>query len=128
MPNERYVKKCYLMMFNGDIYIHGHKNWVSMLRHVLQSNGFGNVWESQGVGNETHFINTFINRLKDQYLQDWTGAINSNSKLCTYFNKFKQFFSYEKYFDVPNIRKIRYIYMQVSVVVHMTLRLKEGVI
>ena len=108
MPNERYVKKCYLMMLNDDI--HGHKNWVSMLRHVLQSNGFGNVWESQCVGNETYFINTFINRLKDQYLQDWTGAINSNSKLSTYYNKFKQFFLYEKYLDVLNIRKFRYIY------------------
>ena len=76
----------------------------------MQSNGFGNVWESQGVGNKIYFINTFINRLKDQYLQDWTGAVNSSSKLNTYYNKFKLSFSYEKYLDVLNIRKFRYIY------------------
>ena len=44
------------------------------------------------------------------YLQDWTGAINSSPKLNTYYNKFKQNFIYEKYLDVLNIRKFRYIY------------------
>ena len=53
-------------MLNDDIHVQRHKDWVSMLRHVLQSNGFGNVWENQGIGNETYFINTFISRLKDQ--------------------------------------------------------------
>ena len=46
MPNERYVKKCYLMVLNDDIHVHRHKNWVAMLRHVLQSKGLGNVWEN----------------------------------------------------------------------------------
>ena len=108
MPNIRYVKKCYLMMISDDI--HGHRNWVTSLRCVLQRNGFGNIWESQCVGNERYFLTTFVNRLKDQYLQDWTGAINSSPKLNTYYNKFKQNFIYEKYLDVLNIRKFRYIY------------------
>lgn len=63
-----------------------------------------------GAVNERHFLHTFINRLKDQYLQDWTGAVNSSPKLNTYYNKFKQSFSYEKYLDVLNVRKFRYIY------------------
>ena len=61
MPYERYVKKCYVMMMSDDV--NGKVNWVTKLKYVLQSNGFGNVWESQGVGNELLFINTFILRL-----------------------------------------------------------------
>jgi hypothetical protein len=44
MPNDRLVKKCYLMMFN-DV-IQGHDNWVTSLGKNLQSHGFGYVWES----------------------------------------------------------------------------------
>ena len=107
MPSERYVKKCYLMMVNDDR--NGKTNWVSQLKYILQSNGFGNVWESQGVGNQLYFINVFIQRLKDQYLQDWNVIVTSSSKLNTYV-KFKQCFVYERYLDVLNIRKFRFIY------------------
>ena len=75
----------------------------------MQSNGFGNVWESQGVGNELLFINTFILRLKDQYMQDWNGIVASSSKLSTYM-QFKQCFVYEQYLDILHIRKFRHIY------------------
>jgi hypothetical protein len=54
MPNNRLVKKCYLMMFNDDI--QGHDNWVTSLRKNLQSHGFGYVWESQSVTSEKYFI------------------------------------------------------------------------
>ena len=57
----------------------------------MQSNGFGNVWESQGVGNKIYFINTFINRLKDHYLQDWTGAIKFENILIIHQNINLQF-------------------------------------
>jgi hypothetical protein len=107
MTSERYVKKCYLMMVNDDI--NGKTNWVTKLKHILQRNGFGNVWENQGVGNELYFIKIFIQRLKDQHLQDWNQTVTSSSKLSTYV-KFKHCFVYERYLDVLNIRKFRYIY------------------
>ena len=81
MQSERYVEKCYLMMVNDDR--NGKTNWVSQLKYILQSNGFGIVWESQCVGNKLYFINVFIQRLKVQYLQDWNVIVTSSSKLNT---------------------------------------------
>ena len=45
MPDSRYVKKkkCYLMLKALDEY--GHINWVTKVRQVLFSNGFGYIRE-----------------------------------------------------------------------------------
>ena len=94
------------MMLNDEI--NGKVNWVTKLKHILQRNGFGNIWESQGVENESLFINAFVLRLNDQYMQDWNGTETTSSKLNTYI-QFKQCFVYERYLDILNIRKFRYI-------------------
>ena len=87
----------------------GKTNWATKLKHVLQRNGFGDVWDNQGVGNQLYFIKIFIQRLKDQHLQDWNQIVTSSSKLSTYI-QFKHCFVYERYLNVLNIRKFRYIY------------------
>ena len=79
----------------------GHVNWVTDVRTVLYSNGYGYVWESQNVPNRNHFINNFVNRLKDQYIQ-----INNNPKLV-FYKDFKQHFGMELYVSKINISKFR---------------------
>ena len=44
-------------------------NWASCLKHILYSNGFGYVRERQSVVNERKFINSLVQRLKDQHIQ-----------------------------------------------------------
>lgn len=66
MQEHRYVKKCYLML---KCYAEaGVSNWASGIRNLLYMNGFGHIWENQGVANENHFIVMFIQRMKDPYL------------------------------------------------------------
>ena len=84
MPNDKYVRLCYDMLKHYDRL--GYKKWVTDLRHNLYNNGFGYVWEAQGVASSTLFVYEYIQRLKDQYVQNWRTKCSDNSKLkgnCT---------------------------------------------
>ena len=54
MPNQRYPKQCYNMLKMHDK--SGRRNWVTKVRTLLCSHGFGFVWEMQNVGNVSFFI------------------------------------------------------------------------
>ena len=82
MPNDRYVRKCYDMLYHFDAL--GYKNWASEIRNILSINGFLYVWENQGVENEGAFLRSFEQRLKDQFLQVWKSKIDESSKLSFY--------------------------------------------
>ena len=61
MPNHRLVEKCYTSMmkyFNesGNINLCTHKN------QLLQSSGYGYIWEMQDNPNESTFILAFVQR------------------------------------------------------------------
>ena len=73
MPNFRYAKKCYTMLKYYDT--NNKNNWVSHVKNILNSNGFGYVWDRQSVANKNLFINQFQQRLKDQYMQDWHNIV-----------------------------------------------------
>ena len=94
MPEYRYVKKCYNMMKLYDGL--GRQNWVTFLRKHLYENGFGYVWEAQGISNEKLFLTLYLQRLKDQYLQIWYSNCTDSSKLSTY-SLIKQNLAFEPY-------------------------------
>ena len=48
----------------------GTQNWVSLLKDMLDQNGFGHVWIGQGVPNEKSFIHIFEKRIKDIFMQN----------------------------------------------------------
>ena len=66
MPSDRFVKKCYLMMINEDRL--GCTNWASALKELLFMNGFGYIWNNQGVRNVSAFIKVFDQRLLNGYI------------------------------------------------------------
>ena len=67
MPNHRLVKKCYTMMkYFNDL---GNMNWCTHTTQLLQSSGYGYIWEMQDIPNESTFMLAFVQRLKDQYVQ-----------------------------------------------------------
>ena len=47
LHDHRYVRKCYNMMRHYDQM--GYSNWVSHIRKLLYTNGFGYLWEQQEV-------------------------------------------------------------------------------
>ena len=51
---------------------------------MLYTNGFGYVWENQYVEHESEFLASFTQRLKDQFLQEWSDNIQNSSRLVLY--------------------------------------------
>ena len=63
-------------------------NWASLLRDLLRTNGFGNVWIQQHVHNNNAFVITFNQRIKDVFLQNCHGNITnvSDHRLYKFIN------------------------------------------
>ena len=74
----------------------GGNNWVSDIKNMLCTYGFGDVWLNQGVGNADLFVYTFKQRLIDMSVQTWHDDVSNNSKLHLYRN-FKTSLDFELY-------------------------------
>jgi len=80
MPNNRFVKKCYLMMKLYDN--NGHTNcmgYITVLKHLYE-NGFWYVWELQNVQKPKMFMYKYFQWIKDQYIQRWHIDSANNSE------------------------------------------------
>jgi len=64
----------------------GGNNWVSDIKDMLYSLGFGDVWLQQGVGNVEIFKMVFKQRIADTCMQNWEEEVTNNSKLNNYKN------------------------------------------
>jgi hypothetical protein len=62
----------------------GKHTWVSQVKNTLVTNGFGDVWIAQGVGNLDMFINIFKQRICDISKQTWFSNIVNNTMYCSY--------------------------------------------
>ena len=54
-------------------------NWVSGVKHILFSNGFGYIWIQQSVINEKQFLSEFKLRIKDIFIQRCNDEISNLS-------------------------------------------------
>ena len=72
------------------------KGWVTDLKRLLFSNGFGHVWISDGVGDENKLLHEFSLRLADTAKQNWKSDTDANAKLSTY-REIKSLLEPEKY-------------------------------
>ena len=102
----------------------GFNNWATEIKSLLQTNGFGYIWESHVAENESTFISAFVQRLKDQFLQKWAVDINSNRKLVLY-KDFKQNFCFEQNLDLATIRRFRPSLAQIRTC-HHDLEIERG--
>ena len=67
---NKYIKLIYRMMLH-DLEVLPHKaNLASLVRQLLMSLGFYEVWLAQGVGNVDVFLSTFKQRLNDNFIQN----------------------------------------------------------
>ena len=65
---------------------------------MLETNGFGIVWLSQGVGNEKHFLSQMKTRLIDCFKQGWNEKMRL-SEHCNTFYSFKSFITPELFLN-----------------------------
>ena len=102
MSDSRICKQAYfsLMLLSEQ----GSTNWVSGIKNLLETNGFGIVWLFKGVGSELLFIKAFKQRLIDCYKQSWHDKLNSSEHFKTFFS-FKSIIMKESFLSDINFNK-----------------------
>ena len=66
--DRKYIKIIYKEMLNDFDIVPNTVNWVSLVRHLLLSLGFYEVWMQQGVGNIKSFISLLKQSLTDTFI------------------------------------------------------------
>ena len=82
----------------------GQDTWVSKIRDLLCTNGFGIVWVCKEVGNEKAFLTLFRERLVDCFKQNWSSKMSS-SNTFDHFHSFKSLIQREPFLANGNISR-----------------------
>lgn len=78
------------MMLNDLEQLPNKTNWVSLVRNLLMSLGFYEVWLAQGVGNINIFLSELKQRLNDTFIQNWFERLG-NSTRASFYRTFSNF-------------------------------------
>lgn len=68
---NKFVRKIYNMMLLDIENLENKENWALLVKRLLDSLGFSDVWLAQGVGDLNIFLNVLKQRLTDNFLQTW---------------------------------------------------------
>ena len=71
--------------------------WLNNIKNMRFSNGFGHIWETHDEVNRKWFVETFKQKLKDQYLQNWSSRVDQSPSGKNY-RLFKNSFELNPYF------------------------------
>ena len=99
MDHDSFSRQCYDEMCKIDKL--GTTNWVTKVKRMLFSYGYGCVWLTQSVGDETQFLSSFRLRIEDNFRQEWYTDILENKKLETY-KTFKSLLEPEIYLTIDS--------------------------
>ena len=108
LPEERLTKKAYNMLIH--LQENGKKTWTFHVMQLICTNGFGEVWFQQGVGDAGAFLICFRQRLVDQYTQGLATDIETKERF-EFYSSFKRIFQSEKYIDYQQKRCFRNSYV-----------------
>ena len=89
----------------------GKTTWVTHVRNLLNTNGFGHVWLAQGVGNKKLFLGELKQRLIDCFRQSWSSKLSESNRFSLYCT-FKSSFGLEKYFESVTSNYVRTMYIR----------------
>ena len=53
--------------------------WLDHIKNIITSNGYGHVWYAHDLINKKWFVQSFKQKLKDQYLQKWSSLVEQSS-------------------------------------------------
>ncbi len=81
-------------------------SWAGQVAHMLNSNGFGEVWLNQGVVNVRAFLVVFRQRIKDSFLTQWWRTVGEVSK-CDVYRLYKAEFALSAHLTSIGIPKFR---------------------
>ena len=61
--------------------------WLDHVKYIINSNGFGHVWNSPNEVNMKWFTGAFKRKLHDQYLQTWSSLVDQMEKITACLKK-----------------------------------------
>ena len=102
LSEDRYPKKCYLQQYN--LVGSGRLNWVSEIKGILLSCGYGYVWQTQKFYDETSFLKEFKERLISLSWQEIEGNLRSK---FPYYLDIHPYHETAQYIDLMNKQKQR---------------------
>jgi len=121
--DNKYTRIVYNMLkADADIYP-DKTSWVTLVRDLLSSMGFYEVWLSQGVGDMDVFMYVFKQRLHDSYIQLWHHRLD-NSTRATFFREVVDF-DFQTFLKCINIQKFRIAFTRIIVSSH-NLQVESG--
>ena len=85
--NNRFPKKAYNTLL--DLHFRNLRTWATEICYILYRYGFGEVWESQGVGDIKLFMSEFKARLIENYQAEWREKVMSKESYM-FYSSFKQ--------------------------------------
>ena len=102
-PDHKYIHIIYNLMLHDIDQSPNKVNWASLLRDLLRSLGFNNVWLNQGVGNINAFLAVLKQRLTDNFVQNWFSRLEDSSRALCY--RSIALFRFQPYLEIINIQK-----------------------
>ena len=123
MPNNRYPKACYRMLYQLDE--HGRSTWATSVKVLLIRYGFQEVWDQQSVGNRIVFFREFTDRVEQRYIEEWEYEVGQSSKLSLFRSIASPCIEPESYLFAVKLRKYRAGLAKLRCSAH-SLRIEKG--
>ena len=101
--NNKYIKVVYELMLRDIELLPRKVNWASLVRHLLMTLGFYDVWLGQGVGNYDEFMTALKQRLTDNFVQNWHSRLEDSSRAVFYRSIAS--FHFQPYLEHINVSK-----------------------
>ena len=84
---NKYIYITYKIMLNDLEQRPNTTNWASLVKDLLSSLGFNEVWLQQGAGNYNVFMSVLKQRLTDTFIQNWHIRLNESTRAVFYRSK-----------------------------------------
>ena len=103
---NKFTKKVYCTLLHDCDRYPNKKSWCSLLKDLICSLGYYEVWVFQGVGNDKSFLYNVRQRLTDNFIQNWNSRLENSSRALFYKNIAS--FRLQPYLKACNIKKFRF--------------------
>lgn len=123
LHTDNCILKTVLEVTKMDCYM-GKKNWLYNIMELLNTYGYGYLWDNPLSVSPDNFCKTFKQRLLDNFIQEWTADLETNQVLTLYKN-FKNTFEHEDYLTVSKCKKYRNALARLRLSSH-SLRIESG--
>ena len=78
-------------------------SWILLVKQIFNECGFSNIWETELFDNVDYLKCVIIQRLEDQFLQNWNFLVQNSPKSINY-KTFKTECKYEEYLNILEIK------------------------